>query len=142
MPIVRLTTNYVEREAHNRTLGAAGESFVLNFEKARLIHAGKEALASKIEHTSSVRGDYEGYDILSFEESGAERLIEVKTTKYGLETPFYVTKNEVATSERRAAQYQVYRLFEFRVTPRMYTLPGAIEASCALSATTFLARPR
>lgn len=141
-PIVRLTTNYVEREARNRFLGAAGEAFVLNFERARLIHAGHEALAGKIEHTSALRGDYEGYDILSFDESGAERLIEVKTTKYGLETPFFVTRNEVATSERHAAQYQVYRLFEFKVAPRLYTLPGAIGASCNLSAATFLARPR
>ena len=141
-PVIRLTTNYVEREARNRTLGAAGEAFVLNFERARLIHAGRDTLAGKIEHTSLVRGDYEGYDILSFEESGAERLIEVKTTKYGLETPFFVTRNEVATSERCAPRYQVYRLFEFRAAPRLYTLPGAIGSSCSLSASTYLARPK
>ena len=75
----KLTTNYVEREARNRSLGSAGEQFVLNFERARLALAGKETLAAKIEHTAMVKGDYEGYDILSFEESGAERLIEVKT---------------------------------------------------------------
>eukprot|EP01035_Chromulina_nebulosa_P038215 gene38215-51617_t len=77
----RLTTNYIEREARNRSLGLAGENFVLNFERARLIQAGQEVLAGRIEHTSQVRGDHEGYDILSFEASGAERLIEVKTTK-------------------------------------------------------------
>jgi hypothetical protein len=141
-PVVRLTTNYVEREARNRSLGAAGEAFVLNYERARLVHAGHEALAAKIEHTAVVRGDYEGYDVLSFEESGAERLIEVKTTKYGLETPFFVTRNEVSTSERRAAQFQVYRLFEFKAAPRMYMLSGAIGTSCNLSASTFLARPK
>jgi hypothetical protein len=53
-------------------------------------------------------------------------LIEVKTTKYGLETPFFVSRNEVATSERHANEYQVYRLFEFRAAPRLYTLPGSI----------------
>mgnify|MGYP003381927593 FL=1 len=88
-----------------------------------------------------MRGDYEGYDILSFEENGAERLIEVKTTKYGSETPFFVTRNEVQTSERRAIQYQLYRLFAFRQTPRLYALPGAIGTTCQLSATTFLALP-
>lgn len=141
-PLVRLSTNYVEREALNRSLGAAGERFVLNYEKARLIHAGKESLAARIEHTSVVKGDHAGFDILSFEESGVERLIEVKTTKYGLETPFFVTRNEVAKSEIRAQQYQIYRLFEFKSAPRLYTLPGAIAASCALSAATFLARPK
>jgi len=139
---MRLTTNYIEREARNRSLGSAGEIFILNYESARLIHAGREALAAKIEHTSKVRGDYEGYDILSFEENGAERLIEVKTTKYGSETPFFVTRNEVATSERHATRYQVYRLFAFRESPRLYTLPGAIGSTCRLSAANFLAIPK
>jgi Domain of unknown function (DUF3883) len=110
-PAIRLTTNYIEREAHNRSLGVAGELFALNYERARLIHIGKESLADRIEHTSKVRGDYEGYDILSFEETGAERLIEVKTTKYGAETPFFVSRHEVSTSERRAPDYHVYRLY-------------------------------
>jgi hypothetical protein len=115
---------------------------VLSYERERLIRAGKEALAGRIEHTAKVRGDSEGYDVLSYEESGRERLIEVKTTKYGGETPFYVSRNEVAVSKRKADKYQVYRLFNFRESPRLYTLPGAIESSCALSPTTFLASPR
>ncbi|WP_295645882.1 DUF3883 domain-containing protein [uncultured Methylibium sp.] len=139
---LRLTTNYIEREARNRSLGAAGEAFILEYEKARLIRAGRESLAAKIEHTSKVRGDHEGYDVLSFEENGAERLIEVKTTKYGGETPFFCTRNEVAVSERLAARYQVYRLFAFRESPRLYTLPGAIATTCRLSAATFVAHPK
>lgn len=141
-PGIRLTTNYIEREARNRSLGAAGELFVLNYERARLIHFGKESLAARIEHTSKVRGDYEGYDILSFDETGAERLIEVKTTKYGAETPFFVTRNEVSASERRSALYHVYRLYGLRQSPRLYMLPGAITQSCQLSAASFLAMPR
>lgn len=141
-PVIRLTTNYIEREARNRSLGIAGELFVLNYERARLVHVGKESLAARIEHTSKLRGDYEGYDILSFDATGAERLIEVKTTKYGAETPFFVTRNEVSTSERRSALYHVYRLYGFRQTPKLYTLPGAINQSCQLSAESFLAMPR
>jgi hypothetical protein len=101
------STNYLEREAHNRTLGLAGELFVLNFERARLIHLGNERLAERIEHTSRERGDGEGYDIRSFEESGADRLIEVKTTKYGRATPFFVSRNEVAVSQSRAQAYHL-----------------------------------
>lgn len=138
-PIMRQRTNYIEREARNRSLGYAGELFVLNYERARLTHAGKERLAAQIEHTSKVRGDYEGYDILSFDETGAERLIEVKTTKYGSDTPFFVTRNEVAISERQSSHYHVYRLYGFRRSPKLYTLPGAISQSCKLSAATFLA---
>lgn len=141
-PVIRLTTNYIEREARNRSLGAAGELFVLNYERARLIHVGKEVLAGRIEHTSRVRGDHEGYDILSYDESGAERLIEVKTTKYGAETPFFVTRNEVNKSELRASLYHVYRLYGFRRVPKLYTLKGAISQSCQLAAASFLALPR
>lgn len=138
---IRILTNYLEREARNRSLGDAGELFTLNYERSRLIAAGKEGLAAKIEHTAKVRGDYEGYDILSYNEDGSERLIEVKTTKYGIDTPFYVSRNEVRTSEQLAAHYQVYRLFEFRERPQLFKLPGAISQTCRLSATTFLAQP-
>jgi len=141
-PVVRLATNYIEREARNRSLGLAGELFVLNYERARLIHTGNERLAARVEHTSQVRGDFEGYDVLSFDETGAERLIEVKTTKYGAETPFFVTRNEVSTSERCSALYHVYRLYGFRQTPRLYTLSGSISQTCRLSAASFIAMPQ
>lgn len=133
------SVNYLEREARNRSLGAAGELFVLNFERARLTSLGREPLAAKIEHTSRSQGDGAGFDILSYEETGAERLIEVKTTKYGRETPFYVSRNEVAVSESHAPHYHLYRLFGFRVEPRLFTLAGALSATCHLSASSYLA---
>jgi len=49
--------DYVAREAANQSLGLAGERFVLNFERARLIHAGRDRLADTIEHVSVTRGD-------------------------------------------------------------------------------------
>jgi len=137
-----LTTNYVEREARNRSLGLAGEQLVLRYEQARLIHEGQERLAAKIEHTSVERGDHEGYDILSFEADGRERLIEVKTTKYGIATDFFVSRNEVHTSALKPQHYQVYRLYDFRTAAKLYQLPGAIDQTCHLAATTFLATPR
>ena len=133
--------NYLEREARNRSLGSAGEEFALNFEIARLVASGKEHLAAQVEHTSRVRGDGAGYDILSFEDNGSERLVEVKTTKYGIETPFWVSSNEVRVSERHAAQYHIYRLFSFRAAPQLYTLHGSIRATCAVFPSTYLARP-
>jgi hypothetical protein len=137
-----LSTNYLEREAHNRSLGMAGELFVLNFERARLARLGKEQLAGRIEHTSRVRGDGEGFDILSFEDSGRERLIEVKTTKYGIETPFFVSSNEVKFSAARPKEYHLYRLFGFRTAPRLFTVNGSFEATCWLSAASYLASVR
>lgn len=135
-------TNYLEREAHNRSLGTAGELFVLNFERARLIEAGKERLADRIEHTSRAHGDGEGFDVRSFDDSGADRLIEVKTTKYGRETPFFVTRNELRVSESRAPSYHLYRLFGFRVQPRLFMLKGALSDTCHLTASSYLATVR
>jgi hypothetical protein len=133
--------NYLEREARNSSLGDSGELFILEYEKARLIHAGKEVLASKIEHVAKTKGDYAGFDILSFEISGAERLIEVKTTKYGKATPFFATTNEVNVSEQNSNRYNVYRLFTFAAKPRFYQLQGAISSTCRLTPSGFLASP-
>jgi hypothetical protein len=137
-----LTTNYVEREARNSLLGLSGEQFILRFEAERLCRAGKENLASRIEHVAVTKGDGLGFDILSFEESGRERLIEVKTTKYGEATPFFVTRNEVAVSEKHRLEYHLYRLFEFRSGPLLYMLNGAISATCELLPANYSARPR
>lgn len=134
--------NYLEREARNRSLGSAGEEFVISFERARLIRSGKERLAGRIEHTSRVRGDAEGFDILSFEETGEERLIEVKTTKYGQETPFFVSRNELSVSEAHLDRYHLYRLFRFKVSPQLFILEGALSRTCVLAASTYTASVR
>ena len=134
--------DYLAEEAANRMLGLSGEKFILRYEKARLTAANCEKLAEKIEHTSIDQGDGAGFDILSYETNGAERLIEVKTTKYGEYTPFFVSKNEVAVSRKEPDRYHVYRLFEFRTNPSFFVIPGAIETSCDLVAITFLAKFR
>jgi hypothetical protein len=134
-----LGVNYLEIEARNQALGLAGEQFVLLFEKARLASVGREALADKIQHVSREVGDREGFDIRSFEPDGSDRLIEVKTTKHGRETPFFLSRNEVRVSQSRADRYHLYRLFEFRVNPRMFTLKGALSSTCALDPISFIA---
>ena len=48
-------------------------------------------LARKVEWTSQERGDGAGYDIRSFSAAGDERLIEVKATRGGPTTDFFVT---------------------------------------------------
>ncbi len=134
------SVNYLEREASNRSLGLAGEEFVINFERARLIHAGAEKLASKIEHVSKEKGDGAGFDVLSFEKSGDRRLIEVKTTKYGAHTPFYISRNELEVSKGESVRYHLYRVFDFREQPQLFTLHGALSKTCTLDATNYVAR--
>jgi hypothetical protein len=84
----RVSQNYLEIEARNRSLGRAGEELVVRFEHERLWAAGKRKLAERIDHVAVSQGDGLGYDILSFETDGRERLIEVKTTRFGPLTRF------------------------------------------------------
>lgn len=49
--------NYLEMESRNRSLGQAGEEFVVRFETARLIAEGAERLAAMVEHVAATRGD-------------------------------------------------------------------------------------
>ncbi len=132
--------NYLEREARNQSLGEAGEQFVVNFERARLIRTGKESLADRIEQVSAVAEPSAGFDVRSFEEDGSDRFIEAKTTKYGKNTPFFVTSNEVRFSREHASSYYLYRLFKFRDSPRLFTLHGYVEDRCILEPSEFIAK--
>ena len=134
--------NYLEIEARNRSLGDAGEQFVLHFERERLCRAGQRTLADRIEHVGVTQGDHLGYDIRSFEENGQERLIEVKTTRFGAFTPFFASRNEVDVSESRDADYHLYRLFEFTNQPRLFLLKGALSRTCILDPSQYVATHR
>lgn len=131
-PIVPLRTNYLEREARNASLGQAGERFVMEVESRRLRESGNSRLADQIEHVSRTRGDGLGYDIASFEIDGRERLIEVKTTNFGSMTPFYASSREATVSETRSDVYHLYRVFEFRASPRIFALRGSLSRACIL----------
>jgi len=119
--------NYAAREGHNRRLGECGEEFVLRLEKRRLASLGREDLVSEVEWTSKKRGDGAGYDIRSFNgQTDRELFIEVKTTNSGKYQPFMISDNEVAFSEERPDQYSLYRVFQFKNDPRLFTLDGSI----------------
>ena len=131
--------DYLQREARNRSLGSAGEDLVMRYEAQRLHAAGTRRLADRIEHVSKTKEDGAGFDILSFETDGRERFIEVKTTAYIAETPFYVSRNELSFSTEEAAKFHLYRLFDFRKRPRMFTLAGALDATCRLDPASYRA---
>ncbi len=131
--------DYLEREAHNQSLGLAGEQFALGYEHWRLVQAGQQRLADRVEHVSKTKGDGLGYDILSFDANGRERFIEVKTTSFGRETPFFVTNGELNRSNAAKEQFHLYRLFEFRKAPRLFDMQGAIGQHCRLDPVTYRA---
>ncbi|MGH9472835.1 MAG: DUF3883 domain-containing protein [Terriglobales bacterium] len=133
--------DYLAQEAQNRSLGAAGEKFVVRFEIARLLHGGHKDLAASVQHVSASRGDGAGYDILSFEESGKERLIEVKTTAFGRFTPFYLSRNELEVSRIKQDTYFLYRAFEFRSAAKLFMRRGALDREFALEPDQWIATP-
>ena len=131
--------NYLEREARNTSLGAAGEKFVLEYEKTRLMSIEKFNFVDRIEQVSETRGDWAGYDIRSFNDNGSDRFIEVKTTRYGIETPFFVTKNELGFSTKNSLDYNLYRVFSFRKAPKLFMLQGRLDKVCTLDPVQFRA---
>jgi Protein NO VEIN, C-terminal len=135
-----LKRNYLEMEARNAALGFAGEQLVVRYEQERLSRAGQDRLASKIIHISATESDSSGFDILSYDTDGCERLIEVKTTRFGAVTPFFASRNEVELSDRRNANYQLYRLFKFSEQPKLFMLPGSLKRTCQLDPVSFSAR--
>lgn len=127
------------RDARNRTLGIQGEERILHFERKSLTDAGRADLARKVRWVSQEDGDGAGYDILSFNHSGAERLLEVKTTVGHQTTPFYLTENERALSVERPDAFRLTRLYDFARTPKVFELTPPLEESVVLRAINYRA---
>ncbi|RZJ82647.1 MAG: DUF3883 domain-containing protein [Brevundimonas sp.] len=139
--LTRLVRKYdpAARDHRNRALGLLGEEHVLHDERTRLIAADRPDLARKIEWTSQERGDGAGYDIRSFDPTGAERLIEVKATRGGPTTPFYVTRTEREVSQEHPAGWRLYRVHDLSAVAGLFVLPPPLEASVTLEAETWRA---
>lgn len=131
-----------ERDARNRDLGKAGEKFVLEFERIRLRHAGREDLADNVRWVTDLDGDGYGYDVRSFEPDGQERLLEIKTTCGHERTPFWLTKREVDVSAERSDRYRVRRVFHFRNRVRMFEIAPPLEDALFMTPTMYSAEPR
>ena len=127
------------RDAQNRKLGKQGEELVFRHELTRLKLAGRDDLARNVEWTSEVRGDGAGYDILSFEMDGSERLIEVKTTNGPAKTPFFISANERAFSEERPGAFRLLRLYSFIEKPSAFELRPPLSDHLVLNAANYRA---
>lgn len=138
----QLQRDYAAREASNRKLGEAGELLVLDFERQRLIAVGCEHLADRVEHVAKTKGDGLGYDIHSYEPNGRDRLIEVKTTAFAKETPFYASRNEVEFSHDHAELFVLTRVYGFRSAAHAFELPGSIKQNCHLDAVSYICSVR
>ena len=129
----------VERDQCNRFLGKAGEAFVLDVEQRQLTEADRPDLARKVRWISAEDGDGAGYDVLSFNSAGEERLIEVKTTNGSARTPFFITRNECALAIERPADWRIYRVHQFAKQPLIFTIAPPLKDSVHLRPETWRA---
>ena len=129
----------VERDHRNRSLGKAGEAFVVDLEKRQLSEADRPDLAGKVRWTAAEDGDGAGYDVLSFTVEGEARLIEVKTTNGSARTPFFMTRNECCLATERPADWRIYRVHLFAMGPRIFTITPPLENAVRLTPETWRA---
>lgn len=133
--LVRLVRKFdpAARDHRNRQLGRMGEERVFHHERALLIAHERPDLARKIEWTSQERGDGAGYDIRSFDpRNGRERLIEVKATRGGVATDFFVTRTEREVSLERPDAWRLYRVHTLPMKPEYFVLRPPLEAAVNL----------
>ena len=134
LSLTRLATKFdpAARDARNRELGKRGEERIFDFERNRLVRENRPDLSRKVRWVSAEDGDGAGYDILSFDFSGRERFLEVKTTTGHQKTPFYLTENERSLSEERTDAFRIVRLYDFARKPRAFEIEPPLENSVIL----------
>lgn len=134
--------DYLGKAARQGKLGLAGELMVLEYEKNKLADL---RISKYVEHISKIVGDSAGYDIKSYDESGSEIHIEVKTTKNDINTPFYLTQNELTHCKENEDKYQLYRIYNFDETTKtgdMYIVKGDITKEIELEPCTYISKGR
>ena len=129
-------------QEESKRVGDRGEEFVVNFEKTTLEKEGRADLAADVLWVAREVGDGTGYDIRSFSLDGRPRYIEVKATKLGALTPFYITSAELDFARRHQGEYAIYRVFDIDGdAPEFYVLEGDLDKVLAVEPVTYRARP-
>lgn len=91
--IFRPKRDYIKENKNKKKIGDFGEQKVVEEEKKKLLKLGLKDLANKVE---IVKSDSYGYDVISFDESGREKHIEVKTSKNSKNSiNFYISAYEL-----------------------------------------------
>jgi len=129
----------VERDHRNRSLGRAGEEFVVDLERKRLTDGKRSDLAQLVRWVAVEDGDGAGYDVSSFKLSGESQLIEVKTTNGSCRTPFFLTRNECDVAVERPTEWLIYRVHLFARSPKVFTIAPPLKAHLRLSVETWRA---
>jgi len=95
----------------------------MEVEERSLFAAGRRDLVRDLRWVSDLDGDGAGYDIRSFDpKTGAQKLIEVKTTCGNALTPFFMSRNEKSFAETTPEEFNLYRVFDFATAPKIFKL--------------------
>ncbi len=104
--------DYLQLERMRQDIGEKGEQYVYEREKNRLLKSNSR-LANDVSREPA-KDPKNGYDILSFTDSGEKIYIEVKSTKANVNEPFYMTANEREKANqvnKNGGIYQIHRVF-------------------------------
>ncbi len=121
--------DHVAKQKRHKRIGDLGEQIVLQHEQE---HCSSN-FVNKIEHSSKIQGDGLGFDILSFDERGEPKYIEIKATTGGRERPFFITGVELARSKQEGDKYFLYRLYnldEKNMTADYFIIQGDLSNYC------------
>ena len=125
--------NHSQNNKENKRVGDFGELFVLKYEIETLNNKGLKNLADKVKHVAKTKGDGLGYDILSFDDDGNKKYIEVKTTKGDEKSTFFITRNELEKSKLDQENYFLYRVYEYdesNDTAKLTIMRGDLSPLC------------
>ena len=108
---IQRKVDYAQEQRRNTILGGRGEAIVMDYEKKRL----KAAKIRKSAVQVSAESDSYGYDILSYNEDGSERYIEVKATTSGVgPNSFYYTEPERLKALEYGEAYHIYMVLNVK----------------------------
>jgi len=133
--------NYELKERNSSKVGFLGETLILEYERQRLIAANRKDLADTVEQVSETQGDGLGYDIKSYDITGKSLYIEVKTTVNNINTPFYISKNELDASHLYQDKYILARVYNLRGDYQFYKITGDLSKKLQLYPQSYRAFP-
>ncbi len=138
-----LPEGYVGDEGDDE-LVHAGELIVIAHEQRLLVAEGRADLAHRVRHVSAIEGRTAPFNIESFTPQGVKRFIQVRTTRGPIDTPFTLTRRELAFARAHAGACCLYRVYHFLMehnTGKLFIATGPLEESLCLTPVLFRLEP-
>ena len=115
----RKIDNWEDINKKRKITGLKGEEIAVVIEQEFFESIGRKDLAQKVRHVSVEDGDGLGYDVLSFFEDGRQKYIEVKSTTASLNSPFYLSRNELNFLKEHDEDAFIYRVLVSGEVPQI-----------------------